>query len=142
MSDPLAPADPAAPEAGDRSPVSSADVDTQFDLDLSAELEQYPDPSWAPAAGTDPAAVPTEVAAAIDPPTSVHSVFVTPPAGTAVVVPPAPVPTPVAPPVGPGPRGGRRAGRRVLVGFGAVALAASLVAVGAGLALALSGADD
>ena len=70
MSDPLAPADPAdpaapaVPEAGDRSPVSSADVDTQFDLDLSAELEQYPDPSWGPAAaGTDSAAVPTEVAA-------------------------------------------------------------------------------
>ncbi|MBL8775054.1 MAG: hypothetical protein JNK12_03945 [Acidimicrobiales bacterium] len=98
-------------------------------------VEDVPVP-WVPAEGGT-ATYPAAVARAVDPPTSVHSVFaVTPPQGTPVVVLP---PLPPAPPSrGASSRAARRR-RRVVAVLGAV-LAAGLVAGGAGLAIATN--DD
>jgi len=76
------------------------------------------------------------VARAVDPPTSVHSVFVTPPAGTPVVGPAvvaAPMPAAAARP----PKARRRSGV-----FVALAGLLALALVGAGVGLALATRDD
>lgn len=91
-----------------------------------------------PTPGIAPTTVDPAVAAAVNPPTSVHPVFVTPPAGTPVVGPPI---VPASPPgtalSGPDRRSRRRARRRTLtVTVLAGVLAVALVAGGVGLAFA------
>lgn len=164
----------------DPRPVRSSalvDADTQFDLDLSDLLDQYPDgvirgaggevvPIPAPTHRDETPAVPAgvtdvhvnvatppsgialttvdpAVAAAVNPSTSVHPVFVTPPAGTPVVGPPiVPASAAIAARSAPDRRSRRRARRRtrtmtVLAGV----LAVALVAAGVGLAFATRDGD-
>ena len=98
-------------------------------------VEDIPVP-WEPSVGGTATST-AAVARAVDPPTSVHSVFaVTPPQGTPVVA-PAPVPPAGRVAVGRAPKAARR--RRLGVAVLAVVLAAGLVAGGAGLAIATNG---
>ena len=133
-----------APTAVEDLPVSYPEAES---VDASAEapafaattVEDVPVP-WVPAVGGT-ATLAEAHTGAVDPPTSVHSVFaVTPPQGTPVVaVPPAPPVPPVAAPRR-APRSPRR--RRGAIAVLAVLLAAGLVAGGAGLAVATSDGEE
>lgn len=119
----------AAAAAAERHPVPTA----------AATVEAEPPAVVVPVPGVEaPTTVDPAVASAVNPPTSVHPVFVTPPAGTPVVGPPI-VPSAPAPAARPGPdrRSRRRARRRTrTVAVLAGVLAVALVAGGVGLAFA------